>query len=192
MVDCFRRAFCAAGVPLAWSEGFHPHLRIAFGPPLPLGVMGGGELMDIITTAPIDPAKPGIEPWLPAGLSVVGGQRIDPRLPALSAAIVAGIYRFEPLLPIPAEELQAAVDTWSAAQSLPLTVERKGNQKTKDLKILISALRRITTADGEGLEATLASAPGNTCRPDEVITVLLPGRRVSDFLVTRAECILST
>jgi len=47
VVRMFERALGAAGVPVAWSEGFHPHMRMSFGPPLRTGWESHEEFMDI-------------------------------------------------------------------------------------------------------------------------------------------------
>jgi radical SAM-linked protein len=43
----WQRALRRAGVEVMFSEGFNPHARIAFGPPLPVGVESIGEYVDI-------------------------------------------------------------------------------------------------------------------------------------------------
>lgn len=51
----FQKALKRADVPLAYSQGFHPHPLISFAAPLSVGVTSGGEYMDIVTTEAIDP-----------------------------------------------------------------------------------------------------------------------------------------
>ncbi|HHV65144.1 MAG TPA: DUF2344 domain-containing protein [Peptococcaceae bacterium] len=43
----FARALRRADIAVAFSEGFNPHPKIAFGPPLPVGVEGEKEYVDI-------------------------------------------------------------------------------------------------------------------------------------------------
>ena len=40
--------------PLAYSQGFHPHPRISFGPALPLGYETEGDYFDVLLTEPVD------------------------------------------------------------------------------------------------------------------------------------------
>ncbi len=44
------RAVKRAGIPVAFSEGFHPHPKVSFGPALPSGVEGMQEFFDIELT----------------------------------------------------------------------------------------------------------------------------------------------
>jgi radical SAM family uncharacterized protein/radical SAM-linked protein len=42
-----QRAIRRAGLPVSYSSGFSPHPRISFGPPLPLGLVGEAEYLDV-------------------------------------------------------------------------------------------------------------------------------------------------
>src|SRR5690606_33558809 len=44
------RALRRAGLPVAYSQGFHPLPKMAFGPPLPVGVESEAEFVDITFT----------------------------------------------------------------------------------------------------------------------------------------------
>ena len=44
----WERALRRADLPLAYSQGFSPHAKISIAAPLPLGVTGERELMDIV------------------------------------------------------------------------------------------------------------------------------------------------
>ncbi|NLC39201.1 MAG: DUF2344 domain-containing protein, partial [Clostridia bacterium] len=47
MLRLFERSFRRASLPLAFSRGFNPHPKISFGPPLPVGVSGRREYLDV-------------------------------------------------------------------------------------------------------------------------------------------------
>src|SRR4030067_2211647 len=47
MVDVFVRAARRAGIPMQFSEGFHPLPRISFTNPLPVGMESLAEFMDL-------------------------------------------------------------------------------------------------------------------------------------------------
>lgn len=51
----FERAIRRADIPVAYSQGFHPHQRVAYGPPLPLGFTSKAEYLDMQLTAPYEP-----------------------------------------------------------------------------------------------------------------------------------------
>jgi len=47
VITAFLRAIRRANIPLLYSEGFHPHPKVSFGPALPVGVEGLNEYLDI-------------------------------------------------------------------------------------------------------------------------------------------------
>ena len=47
IVRIFQRCFAASGIPVAYSEGFHPHMKMSFGPPLRTGWESDAEFLDL-------------------------------------------------------------------------------------------------------------------------------------------------
>jgi radical SAM-linked protein len=67
------RAMRRADLPLALSQGHSPRPRISYGPPLPLGATGEGELFAVQLAEPLGPAelKERLNRQLPDGLEIV-------------------------------------------------------------------------------------------------------------------------
>lgn len=189
MAACINRAFGAAGVPLAYSEGYHPRPKIAFGPPLPLGVVGEAELLDIVTLEQVNLEEFFINRWLPEGLGIKRGYMLDKKPTALNASIAAGRYLFRPNCRMDNEEIDRALSLFHESGSLPFSVEKKGVTVEKELKRLILCFSRPDFENESCFEAVLSLMPGNTCRPDELIAVLFPHRRQTEFLVSRTACL---
>jgi radical SAM-linked protein len=89
VVRIFERAFAAAGAPVSFSEGFHPHMRMSFGPPLKTGWESLGEYMDVQLETPMDGMAAAVNTKLPDGLRVTEVIPIDDRTPKLAVDIVA-------------------------------------------------------------------------------------------------------
>jgi len=89
VVRIFERAFAAAGVPVSFSEGFHPHMRMSFGPPLKTGWESLEEYMDVQLETPMDGMAAAVNTKLPDGLRVTQVVPIDDRTPKLAVDIVA-------------------------------------------------------------------------------------------------------
>jgi len=85
----FERAFAAAGVPVSYSEGFHPHVRMSFGPPLKTGWESLEEYMDLQLETPMDGMAAAVNTKLPDGMRVTQVVPIDDRTPKLAVDIVA-------------------------------------------------------------------------------------------------------
>jgi radical SAM-linked protein len=85
----FERAFAAAGVPVAWSEGFHPHMRMSFGPPLRTGWESHEEYMDVVLDGPMDGFAALVNEKLPEGMKVTRVVAIDDKTPKLASDMSA-------------------------------------------------------------------------------------------------------
>lgn len=83
------RCFAAAGVPVSWSEGFHPHVRMSFGPPIRTGWESRQEFMDLQLESPMDGMAEACNAKLPDGFRVVAVVPIDDGTPKLASDIAA-------------------------------------------------------------------------------------------------------
>lgn len=85
----FERCFAAAGVPVSWSEGFHPHMRMSFGPPIRTGWESRQEFMDVQMESPMDGMAEACNGKLPEGFRVVAVVPIEDGTPKLASDIAA-------------------------------------------------------------------------------------------------------
>ena len=85
VITALLRAMRRASIPLIYSEGFHPHPKISFGPPLPVGVEGINEYFDIELPAPISAdIMYKINAFLPYGLKVLSASVINKNTKSLN------------------------------------------------------------------------------------------------------------
>ncbi|HZX48960.1 MAG TPA: TIGR03960 family B12-binding radical SAM protein [Nitrospirota bacterium] len=94
IMTTFERAFRRASVPILFSEGFHPHPKISFGPALPVGVESVCEYMDIELPFPMAPyeIKEKVNIHLPDGLKVINVKEIPVNTPSLNSFITHYAY----------------------------------------------------------------------------------------------------
>jgi len=89
-----QRGLRRSGLAVCYSEGYSPHPRLSFGPPLPLGVAGYGEYFDVALGE-----KPGagwmaaLNQSLPAGLTVLEGKVAPVHGPSLMTMLNTAEYR---------------------------------------------------------------------------------------------------
>lgn len=95
-LDCMRaieRAIRRAEIPVAYSEGFHPHQKVSFGPPLPLGFISEAEYFDIQLTEPYSSSIfESLKRALPPGFGLKATKLILDRTVSLSSAINMARY----------------------------------------------------------------------------------------------------
>jgi radical SAM-linked protein len=99
LMTLFQRAAVRAGVPIAFSRGFNPHPKIAFGPALSVGIESEAEYLDMETDPFIDLLQitKNLNTTLPLGIRILAARVIPKRSPSLSGSIVR--YKYEVTVP---------------------------------------------------------------------------------------------
>lgn len=168
----WERAARRAGLPLTYSQGFHPQPKIHFGAPLPLGFSSRCELLDMRLNEDLDLESlvARLNEALPPDLRVTKVETVDDSTPALQTLVASATYEVRLHEDCPITELAGRADALLRAKTLPR--ERRG--KRYDLRPLIEDLRvRPDPRDGtETIEMRLKAQEGATGRPDEVLEVL--------------------
>lgn len=90
----FQRCFAAVGLPVAYSEGFHPHMKMSFGPPLRTGWESGAEYLDVVLEGLPGDLAGRCNERLPEGFAVTGVAMLPSDAPKLANDICAATYAF--------------------------------------------------------------------------------------------------
>jgi radical SAM family uncharacterized protein len=97
-VRAFYRSLRRSELPIAYTKGFAPKPMLSFGPPLPVGLLSGGEYLDLFTayhyTGNI---VRDLGTFLPKGLRIVAAQPIAREHPSLGRII--NLARYDVTLP---------------------------------------------------------------------------------------------
>lgn len=85
VMNVFRRALKRLKLPIVYSQGFHPHMKISASPPLALGIESDWEFLDVCLHHFVDPTllKEKLFPTLPGGLKIISVSIIDTSMPSL-------------------------------------------------------------------------------------------------------------
>lgn len=148
------RAVRRAGLPFAVSQGFSPHMKIAFGAALPVGVGGTHELFDLQLTRYIAPHEvlDALQAESVPDLMVKACSYIELRAPAASAAYPVGTYR-------------ALLSCAPAVLPVPQEVRVIRKKKEKVLPVLDFIVGDMALA-GSTLTFSLESKLTGSLRPD--------------------------
>jgi radical SAM-linked protein len=96
LIRAFQRGFRRAGLPVCFSEGFSPHPRLSFGPPLPLGLAGEDEYFDVLFTRQPRPSwLDRLNACLPEGLRGHEARLVGLSGPSLMRQINAASYSID-------------------------------------------------------------------------------------------------
>lgn len=163
-----QRALRRSGLPVCYSQGFHPHLLLSFAAPLAVGVEGEREIMELPLSKSMD-AKAFLwqfNPVLPEGLKALDACALPDTAPAAMASVFAAIYSFR--FEVDAEALLKQVPAFFRQTSIPYEKKGKSGVRTDDLRPMIY---NLLVKPGQ-LLATLALGSRGTARPDQLIASL--------------------
>ncbi len=177
-----------ADLPLAYSQGFHPHPQIQLAAALPLGFSSICEMVDMKLTADLpadETLRERIQQACPTGLRLLHLEIVEDRAPALQTQVQFAEYHVTLLEETDPETLNKQVESLLQAQALPR--ERRG--KPYDLRPLLQDLSILPVDSAPPhLKMTLAAREGATGRPEEVLLAL--GITPEDTLVERHKLLL--
>ncbi|HEX8908689.1 MAG TPA: TIGR03960 family B12-binding radical SAM protein [Anaeromyxobacteraceae bacterium] len=179
------RALRRARLPMAYSQGFHPKPKVAFGPALPVGVESRCEYLDLELVGVQDASAVAarLAPALPPGLTVEEARPLDPRAPSISASLRA--VHFVAEFPPEWADEQLAGRIAGFEEAAQATVRRaspvKGKDRKRGEKIAPSKAREIDLKDivthlaleGERRVAfSLKADPSGSAKPAEVLAAV--------------------
>ncbi len=163
MAQIFERTLRRAKLPVAFTDGFHPHIRLSFEGALPVGLESLVEEVTLTLTDPLDPASiaSAMNTHLPRGLKVRGVTRINRRVHSSGERRV--IYRVSQMSPWLARTI---LQEWSNRRSDVLHKKTKKGEVRAQLGSVLLDVRQI---DGTTLEMDLLERERLCFRP---ITIL--------------------
>jgi radical SAM-linked protein len=142
LMRLWERALRRADIPLAYSEGFSPHPRISIAAPLPIGVTGDGELMDIMLRKRFSPYYfiKTVGEQLPCGIGLVGVEVVALPLPSLQSQVRQAEYGVELETDKRAQEVEEALNSFMVKKQLPWQHRRDREMRQYDLRSLVDRL----------------------------------------------------
>jgi radical SAM-linked protein len=183
----WERTIRRAGLPLAYTQGFHPGPKIQLASALPLGIIGCAEIADIWLNETEQNQETSYQEMLqsaaPPGLIISSVEIVDEHAPALQTEVIAADYLVTLLDPVDRSALSK--DIANLLETSSLIRERRG--KTYDLRPLIESLELVAvpangeessvTATGVGLPfcqiyMRLSARQAATGRPEQVLEAL--------------------
>lgn len=181
LLRLLERALRSAALPISFSAGFHPLPRLQVGHALPLGVEGGGELLDLELAEVVPPVAfiNTLQPRLPTGIRLLAAEEVPLGQKSL-AQLLEGArwimgFRPESGVTLPSQAWQAACEAVLAAPGLPWgDTDKKGRPRQRDLRPL---LKGLTLHGQSGAAVRLAvdvaiDPTGRSLKPEQLETIL--------------------
>ena len=189
LIRLWQRAFRRAGVAVRMSQGFSPHPLISFGPPLPLGVAGQREMLDVALVPGGDLSGAGgrLQGALPQGIRVVDLRPVPEGGASLCAELDRATYEAK-LDGADAEGAAEKVAAARAAASIVVKRHTAKGERYRDIRPLIHGLECGEGPDGIVLlTCTVGVGDKGNLNPHELLEAVLgvPAERARLIPVTR-------
>jgi radical SAM-linked protein len=167
----WERVLRRAGMPVAYSRGYHPHPKMVFAAALSVGCTGEAEVMDVVLSQPMPPRRVlrGLAHRVPDGLKALEVTPVYERAPALPTLLRGADYESV------VETGQAMEDVSRRCRALldRDSIPRVFRGKHYDLCPLIDDLEVVRVNTRHLLvRMQLAAGERGTGRPDEVLDEL--------------------
>lgn len=181
----FERAIRRGNIPAAFSQGFHPHMKMSFGPPLVVGYTSEAEYFDLtLDTSYSSWMVAALGESLPEGFNLIDAVPIMNTKTTISGKVNLAVY--ETILDKNAD-YQDKIEELMSRERIEIERDSKSGIKRVDIR---PALKNISY-DNESGRVTLELGLGNEgyARPTEVIDAagLIPRERIPGALVHRRE-----
>jgi len=168
LMRVFERGVRRAGIPIAYSQGFNPKMRISYGTPLPLGITSEAEYADFEINGWIKPdeLKTKLNSSLPEGLKVIEAILIGPKEDSLMAKTEAVEYVVD--LPAGTNNIKERIKEALDKKELKIKRKRKDSIKEIDIRPMIGSLE----FDGNAIRMVVQSNSKGAVKPEEVLSIL--------------------
>lgn len=188
LLHACERIVMRSHLPFAITQGFSPHMRIAFGPALPVGVASDDEWFDLVLQSylPAAGALARLQACAPEDLMPQDAFHVDMRAASLSAALTlarweAHIYPVDSLLRrcLAPGDLARSLQglTEEVLQEGSISYLRNGKPKTVQLHGRVAEPLQFTScaepADGVQLRFATRSDEKGALRPDVLLSEIL-------------------
>jgi len=149
LITVFTRAVSKAGVPILFSQGFHPHPRFSFATATSVGVESMAEYMDMYVAEGISPQEVAerLNSVLPEGVQVLEAEQRESSAPSLSVLIDKTRYRIT-FSNYTAEQLNECSVRFLANDNFVIERKKKGDVQKVDLRGELLSL----AVDGNSLD----------------------------------------
>lgn len=169
----FQKAIRRAGLPIAFSGGFSPHMIMSFAAPLGVGTTSLGEYfdMELTETVPTDEIEKRLNEVMAEGVVVCSARQVEDGKASTAMSLVAAADYYVEFREgkEPAAAWQSKLDEFLAQPEISVTKKTKRSEKTVDIRPYIYEMH----LDGNGVFMQLASASSNYTKPELVMDTFL-------------------
>ena len=183
-----QRGLRRSNLPVAYSNGFNPHILITFASALSTGACGLREIMDVTMAEDVTEVEflERMNRAMPPELHLLEARAVDDRHPALMGTLWAACYDLKIHDAEQAAKVIAAIPAMMERETIMAMRKTKTALKETDIKPLIFALK----GEDSHIYATLALTEREACKPGMLMEALkreagIPEDETVRMLITR-------
>lgn len=170
LLRCFTRAINRSGLPAVFSQGFNPHIKMTFALPLPVGVSGLREAVDIVFEDGIDDdeIKNRLNKNLPPDIRVTEVTDVGVKASDIVCAEYSVVLKWDN-----GAELNLIKDFFGRDEVIVMKLTKKKNEKPINIMEYIRAWE-IEENDNESIRLRFVLNAGGerNLKPDVVVAEL--------------------
>lgn len=173
--NLFVRACKRAGLPMAYSEGFNPHMKVAFASALSLGAASDAEYVDFEMTEALSPSvvMERLGAYLPCGAQIVRLKMLTGKHKALMADVDEARYRIAVAYTGDPETVRESVRCYNAAESAVWQRVTPKKKRTIETKAYVKTPVSFVWENGRLIFwMNLVVTPEGSVKPIEVLSVM--------------------
>ena len=174
--NLFVRACKRAGLPMAYSEGFNPHMKVAFASALSLGAASDAEYVDFEMTQTLPPnvVMQRLREHLPRGAEVVRLKILEGKHRALMADADEARYRIAVSYTGEGEAVRESVHRYNSAESAVWHRVTPKKSRAIETKEYVKTPVSIQLEDGRlTFWMNIVVTPAGSVKPIEVLHVMV-------------------
>lgn len=165
-----QRGLRRSGLPVAYSQGFNPHILITFASALSTGACGKREIMDVTMAEDVEAGEfvDRMNRAMPPEMQLSEARAVDNHHPSLMGALRAAEYDLTIRDEAAGKTLADAIPDMMKKDSIPAMRKTKTKLAEVDIKPLILAL----SGEGNHIRATLVLTEKESCKPQMLLEAL--------------------
>ena len=168
-----RRAFAASGLPIAYTQGFNPHPKLSFGPPLPVGATGETEFVEaeFVREVGRDEIAGKVGAFLPQGITILDVSSMQARVTAAASARAAE-YEIENLTGLTGLDPAELEQRMSEVRGTERAEVRRGDAVKEVLPSARILSLELVKESPPVLRAVLAVGEQGSLRPIDLVRLM--------------------
>lgn len=169
------RAICRAKLPAAYSEGFNPHMKLAFASALAVGVISEAEYMDfeLKEELAVEEVEARLSQSLPGGVRLKRLRLLAVKAKALMSEADLAFYQIT--VPLLGEKESAVKAVTSFNEAEEIIYKRVTPKKTREIEVKQYLKRKLVLDIKEqtaNIMMQIIVTPTGSIKPGEVLKIL--------------------